>query len=297
MIKINDMKIGNWAILLFLILFSFSCSEVKVIDKEHAIEKEINLTFNESAILSQEYITFEINDDFDFDNLKLFVNDKETTEKTFKVEATQQNVKVKFKFLLKDKAKTGNYNFSVKVKDQSEGFISEEKNKSITFDKGKEGFDVTKYKNPKTFLEKVLIYLAIAAAILIIIYAIYFILSRDNMPLGKKTFLDGIITYPDGQLPIARLEGQNRYNYDISNALGIDPGIILEPYDRFYNKRKRRFARLKNTSNAEIIIHYDDVKEGMGITQDLFNQDEIRIKTVDNKLFIINYSNNKNVRI
>ena len=297
MIKISDMKIGNWASLLFLVLFSFSCSEVKEIEKEQAIEKEINLTFNESAILSHEFITFEINDDFDFDNLTLFVNNKETTEKTFKVEATQQNVKVKLRFLLKDKAKTGNYNFSVKVKDQSDGFISEERNKSITFKNEKEGFEFTKYSNPKSFTEKLLIYLAIALAILIIIYAIYFILSRDNMPLGKKTFLDGIVTYPDGQLPIARLEVQNRYRYDISHALSIEPGIILDPYDKFYNKKKRRFARLKNTSNAEIIIHYDGIKETIGVTQDLYNNDEVIIKTLDNKLFIINYSNRKNIRI
>ena len=75
------------------------------------------------------------------------------------------------------------------------------------------------------------------------------------------TFIkSGIISYPDGQLTL-RLEDVNRYGLDISKTLDIDSGINLVPQDRYYNKKKRRFARLKNSSSAEISIIYDEFED------------------------------------
>ncbi|MBL4746252.1 MAG: hypothetical protein JKY08_07765 [Flavobacteriaceae bacterium] len=284
--------------LLSLSLFSFfvishSFSQGIEFKKGDTIHKEVILIFNDYAISNQEYITFEINKDFDFKNLTLLFNDVKTIDKIFKIPAKKNKEIVSFKFFLNNGAGKGNYKFSIDSIKPSSGF----KNQSIKYVSGIKIFTDTDYIYPKTFSDILLYYLKIVGGVLLVIFIIYFILSRDNMPLGNKTFIKGMITYPDGQLATVRLEGQNRYQYNISNALSIDPGIILEPYDKYYNKKKRRFARLKNTSDAEIIIICDGIEESIGGAQELYNMDEVKIKTKDNRLFIINYTNRNNIRI
>lgn len=285
------MKISNWVVLQILLLISISCTQVEEISPDNTIEKEIILTFNQSAILSGESVTFEINDDFDFDNLTLLVNGNENTKTTFDVVATKNIEKVSLEVKLKGDAPSKTYNFSVNVKGQSSGLIE-----TLNF-KGEEGFAVTNYKKSKSPTEIIIFYILIVGLIIAVILGIYYILKRDNMPLGKKTFLNGNITFPNGELPSIRLEGQNRHYVDISKVLGIEPGIILEPVDRYYNRSKRRFARLKNTSNAENVIMYDGNEESMGVTQEIYHMDEIKIKTEDNRIIILGYMNNRNVRI
>lgn len=278
--------------LVLLFVFTSSYSQTRIIQKGDTIHKEILFTFNQDAIDSEEFLTIEINKDFDFDNLTLLFNDKPSEDKTFKVDAKENKQLVSFKYFLKADAKKGNYKFNVGGITPSSGFNVDDIKYVPQF-----GFKDTEVSFPKSTKDKVLCFLSIVGIILLIIFITYLILKRDNMPLGRRTFLTGMITYTDGQLPSVRLEGENRYRYDISNALGIDQGIILEPYERYYNRKKRRFARLKNTSDAEISILYDDIEEMIGGAQELYHRDEIKIKTLDNKMFIIGYMNKKNMRI
>ena len=112
-----------------------------------------------------------------------------------------------------------------------------------------------------------------------------------NGPMGPKSFKNGMISFLDGNTASVRLEDLTTYN--ISKALGIEEGIVLEPYDKPSPNGKKRFARLKNTSSATVKILYDGIEETLGISQDLYNSDVIQITNSENKTFTINYSNNK----
>jgi hypothetical protein len=150
----------------------------------------------------------------------------------------------------------------------------------------------TLYNDPIALWVKLVIALA---TLLIIGFGTYKFLKRVNGPLGPKSFKNGMISFLDGNTTSVRLEDLTTYN--ISKALGIEEGIVLEPYDKPSPNGKKRFARLKNTSNATVKIVYDGVEETTGVTQDLYNMDEIKIATEDKKSFLISYANNKIVRI
>ena len=134
--------------------------------------------------------------------------------------------------------------------------------------------------------------LAIGLVLIIIVaFGTFKYLKRMNGPMGPKSFKNGMISFLDGNTASVRLEDLTTYN--ISKALGIEEGIVLEPYDKPSPNGKKRFARLKNTSSATVKILYDGIEETIGISQDLYNSDVIQITNSENKTFTINYSNNK----
>lgn len=285
------MNIKNWIILQFVFLLLVSCGQSEEITMEKSIKKEIKLEFNQSAVITEESVIFEINDNFDFGNLILLVNGKEITENTFTVVATEQVEKVSLEVKLKPEAPSGSYDFSVNAIDQSSSL-----DEAITFKGGEEGFQITSFEKPKSNSEILIFYVIVAAVILAIIGLIAFILKRDNMPFGKKTFQKGSLSFPNGESPSIRLEGQHRYQVDLSKILGFDSGMIIEPVDKYQNKKKKRFARFKNTTDTENILIYDGEEESIGGTEDLYHMDEVKIKTKDNRDILITYMNNKNVR-
>lgn len=129
-------------------------------------------------------------------------------------------------------------------------------------------------------------------SVLLFVALMWFILTRPNMPMGPKTFQKGMLSFLDGNASSVNLE--NLQKYDISKTLGIEDGLILEPFDKLYQRKKVRFARLKNnTSNLDVKILYDGVEETIGVNQELYNMDEIKIKTQDNKIYSLSYTNNK----
>ena len=54
-------------------------------------------------------------------------------------------------------------------------------------------------------------------------------------------------------------------------------------------------ARLRNNSNMEVKIVVDNTEQMIGVTEDLYNMDEIKI-IFDGKVYLLNYINNKIVR-
>jgi hypothetical protein len=130
------------------------------------------------------------------------------------------------------------------------------------------------------------------SSILLAIVLLFYILRRPNMPLGPKTFQRGMLSFLDGNTTSVSLE--NLQKYDISNTLGIEEGLLLEPFDKLYQKKKQRFARLKNNSSSlDIKVIYNGIEEAVGVNQELYNLDDIIIKTIDNKIYTLSYSNNK----
>ena len=116
------------------------------------------------------------------------------------------------------------------------------------------------------------------------------------MIFGPKTFKKGMLSFLDGDATTINLEKLKVY--DISKKLGIEEGLILEPVDKLYLRKKQRFARLKNNStNLEIKLKYDNVEETIGVNQELYNMDEIKIITQDKKTYLLSYSNNKISRV
>ena len=131
--------------------------------------------------------------------------------------------------------------------------------------------------------------------VLFFISLLWFILTRPNMLFGPKTFKKGMLSFLDGDATTINLEKLKVY--DISKKLGIEEGLILEPVDKLYQRKKQRFARLKNNSaNLEIKLKYDSVEETVGVNQELYNMDEIKIITQDKKTYLLSYSNNKITR-
>ena len=131
-------------------------------------------------------------------------------------------------------------------------------------------------------------------SIILVVSAVIFIVTRDNMPFGKKTFTYGTIGFPNGESSTVYLEKLG--SFDISKVLNLELGLILEPYDKLnVPGGKKRMARLRNNSNMEVKIVVDNTEQMIGVTEDLYNMDEIKI-IFDGKVYLLNYINNKIVR-
>jgi hypothetical protein len=136
-------------------------------------------------------------------------------------------------------------------------------------------------------------------SIIVLIGILYFILSRNNMPFGPKTFKNGMITFPNADASVSLVRLDNLKKYDLSAAYSdLTPGeLILEPYDKLHNRKKMRFARLSNKSQSvDIKLVYDGKEEFAGAAQELYNNDEIII-TNGEKKYTIRYTNNNINRI
>lgn len=120
------------------------------------------------------------------------------------------------------------------------------------------------------------------------------ILTRDNMPFGKTTFKFGTLGFPGGELSSVKLE--KLAVYDLSKVFGIQPGLTIEPYDKRVGSAKKRFARVRNKTDLVIKNNYDGIDQIIGATEDFYNMDELKIYTPENKVLLVTYTNNKNVR-
>jgi len=121
-----------------------------------------------------------------------------------------------------------------------------------------------------------------------------FILTRDNMPFGKKTFKYGTLGFPGGELSSVKLE--KLAVYDLSKVFDIQAGLTIEPYDKRTGSTKKRFARIRNKTDLDIKINYDGADQIIGATEDFYNMDELKIYTPDNKVYYVTYTNPKIVR-
>lgn len=170
---------------IYIIQFAFfgitlpSYAQDIVLQKGDTIHKEIKLSFNEEAIKSNEYLIFEINDDFDFNNIVLLINGRETKEKTFKIYATNKNVTVPIDFYLKENANSGKYAFSAKLKETST------KLKSNIEYKGGQEFKPFVYILPKPQWVNILIYGFIGLVLLLI----FFLLYKKSITFSRGTIL------------------------------------------------------------------------------------------------------------
>ena len=174
-------------LLTFFVITLPSYGQGIVLQKGNTIHKEIKLTFNDEAIKGNEYLVFEINDDFDFNNIVLLINGQETKEKAFKIYATNENVTVSIDFYLKENATSGRYSFSANLKETST------KLKSNIEYKGGQEFKPVVYVLPKPQWINILLYGLIGLVLLSILFFLY-----------KKS-----ITFSRGTIHITEPKSQN----------------------------------------------------------------------------------------
>jgi hypothetical protein len=270
---------------------------------EQVIEKTLTLKFNREAIEDQDaYVEFVYlttngekpqNIKFTVDGVAVASNSLKFFAKDFE---KKQDVKIGITFPKGSPEK--DYSGNLVLYDASDalslGITHSIENLPIQVGESAGIWDVV-YNDPIPLWIKLSI---IIGAVLFVALIIYYILTRDNMPLGHKTFKTGIITFPDGDATVSLVRLEKLRNYNLSKALsGLkDDDLILEPYDKIHNRKKKRFARLKNKSDLNIKLVYDGNEEMIGAAQELYHQDEIKIVFNDNKTSSVMYSNNKIIR-
>lgn len=126
---------------------------------------------------------------------------------------------------------------------------------------------------------------------------VVYVLTRNDMPFGKKSFKNGVITLFDGDEPLPSVRLDKLIRYNISDGISaLNEELVLEPLDKIYNGKKCRFAQLKNNTSLDLKILHDDEEEIIGTLQELYHNDEVIIKNIDNTTFTIRYSNFKIIR-
>ena len=249
----------------FLFLnFSYGQEEVVLI-KGDTIHKKINLTFNQEAIKLNEYLIFKINDNFDFKNLTLLVNNKETSTTNFKIYATETNISVPVDFFLKEKASAGNYTFSAKLIETST------KLKNNVEYKGKKEFKPIILVKEKTSNEKLIQYLIYGVVGLLSLLIFYFIY------LKSKEFKKGIIqlTHPyNEEFYLNRYKRKFKFKDVVNEDMGLD----------FYlTKGSNGRAKIYAFGTAMIEVN-GEVKSNGYL---LFLDDEVKISNDNNKIVFI----------
>lgn len=292
---------------IFSIVTLISCEKNKKIETamnfgeahpNQVVEKTLVLNFNdESKTDSSSFVEFSyLNEDGSKPlNIVYTIDGVETKDNKMKFYAYSFNnknseVKIGIKFLKGSEEKDYSGKFVI-----TSASPNLQQNISQGTDKIKSEVGETVGKWNVTFIDPIPIWLKLIIGIgvtIILISLLWFILTRPNMPMGPKTFQRGMLSFLDGNFSSVNLEKLQKY--DISKILSIEEGLILEPFDKLYQRKKQRFARLKNnTSNLDIKILYDGTEETIGVNQELYNLDEIKIKTIDNKVYTLSYSNNK----
>lgn len=181
------------------IFFTYSYGEKIMLQKGDTIHKEIELHFNDVAIEGEEYLVFEINDDFDFNNLTLLINGEETVDKTFRIYATARNVTVAMDFFLKENAKSGKYFFSAKLREASYNLRS---NQNIRYN-GEMEFTHIIYIFPKPAW---LTYLTYGIIVFVILLVLLFFYKRSI------TFSRGTIHVQEPKSQNFRLKGKTKFD-------------------------------------------------------------------------------------
>lgn len=267
------------------------------------IEKTLTLKFNPEAIEDPEaYVEFVyLNDNGDKpQNIEFTVDGVVTESNSLKFFAKdfakKKDVKIGIRFLKgsPEKEYSGKLVINGASDALSQGITHSIENLPIHAGESAGVWNVV-YNDPIPLWIKLSI---IIAVVLFVTLIIYYILTRDNMPFGHKTFKAGMITFPDGDATVSLVRLEKLRNYNLSKALsGLkDYDLILEPYDKIHNGKKKRFARVKNKSDFNIKLVYDGNEEMIGAAQELYHQDEIKIVFNDNKTSSVMYSNNKIIR-
>ena len=290
-------------------MFLFSCENKDIVPKigeldfgevnpNKIIEKTMTVGFNPAAKSDPNaFLEFEfVNVDGKPMENVLFKIAGDSYPGKFKLKPTDidPNGKVKIGIQFADNAKEQDYNGYLLIVNSSDDL-----KQSITYGDTSNSINLhdkvgnfhAKYVVP---MAKWLFWTILILSVFIVIGTFVFILTRDNMPFGNKTFKYGTIGFPNGEIPSAKLE--KLAIYDISKAFGIDAGVTLEPYDKKENNKHKRMARIRNKSNLVVTILYDGTEQIIGVTEDLYNMDEVKIITTDNKICHISYTNNKNIR-
>lgn len=303
------MRLFKLSFIFFISLFLFSCGNKDIVPKigefdfgevnsNKTIEKTMSIDFNPAAKTDPNaYVEFEfVNvDGKPMNNVKFIIRGKTVSNK-FKITPADidPNGKVKIGIQFDANSKEQDYNGYLMVVNSSEDLkqnITYGDTSNLINLHDKVGVFHAKYVVP---MAKWLFWTILILSVLIVIGTVVFVLTRDNMPFGNKTFKAGTIGFPNGELTSVKLE--KLPVYDISKAFGIEAGISLEPYDKKVNGKERRIARIRNKSNLAVTILFDGTEQIIGVTEDIYNMDELKITTTDNKICHFSYTNNKNVR-
>lgn len=125
----------------------------------------------------------------------------------------------------------------------------------------------------------------------------YFILSRDNMPLGKKTFQRGKVIFLDVGAPVPSIKLDSLKDLSFDKYYPQLSGITLIPVDKRGRKKKRRVAKLTSKdATLKISIVNGTFKESFLGSGELYHMDRIEITMQDQKTIILEYTNSKNPR-
>jgi hypothetical protein len=155
-------------------------------------------------------------------------------------------------------------------------------------------FSDIEYYTPMAGWIKILIWIV---AILIVAFLIWFILSRDNMPLGKKTFQRGKINFLGDDAPVSsiKLDSLKGLSFDKYYPQLSDTTLI--PFDKRKRNKKKRVAKLicKDTA-LKISIVNGTFKESFLGSGELYHMDRIEITKQDQNKITLEYTNSKNQR-
>ncbi len=251
----------NICLILFLsFLFSLSYAGDEVeLKKGGTIHKEIKLTFNESAIRSNEFLIFKINDDFDFKNLLLTFDGDELDKQTFRVYATQSNVSISIDISLREESKHGKYSFSCEL-DQSS--ILEENIDYHGIDK----FTLVDIKYPKPAWTKFIVLSVIGLLVIIILWLI---IKRS------KTFKKGTIFISEPENENYMLKGKTVFN-SAKEGCCIETGITF-----ILKKGKNGNPKIVGKSNDTILFINDEIETTGKTIQSNY---EVVLKKDDNQI-------------
>ena len=278
-----------------------------VMEPGDTLQKLIILEFNQSAIEPdrEEYVDFLLSYDTSSFNATCSPFFK-IRNKVLKVRATEYFKKVqsngKEGLLVSFTPKLGSeqgklQNIKIKFLENS---ISSGLNGNI--DKGVSGSLITEfpeitYNVPMEPMVKG----AIGIGSFLFITALFaFILTRNNMLFGKKTFTDGAIIITDtiGVESEIKLASLNDYSFPKQAEL---IGVSLTPLDVKDPKKKKgkhqRVARLQSTDNSlKITIENGTYNNTVDTRCELYHMDRVEISLPNDKRISIRYKNNKNRR-
>ncbi|AXG69988.1 hypothetical protein KORDIASMS9_02217 [Kordia sp. SMS9] len=260
------MKQHIFSLLVFIFFtpnISFSQEEAINLKRGDTIHKKIKLSFNETAVKENEYVIFEINDDFDFKNLILLINGKKWDKKTFKVEATNKHVSTTIHITPKKDVKSGNYNFNVKVLEASrllENNIEYKQNK-------KQGFKHLTYVVPESFKESLIRYCFYGLIVIATFLMLVFFVRRN------QKFKRGIISL---KYPYEQEIHLKKYDRKFSYKYVVDADTLT---DFYLTKGQNGNPKIHTTQeNAMIEVNNEVVPNGYLLQM----QDVIKVSNDNN---------------
>jgi hypothetical protein len=253
----------------FILLFGLSSfGQEMTLQKGDTIQAGIKLHFNQEAINNDDYLIFKINNDFDFKNLILQVDGEQITQTTFTIKATQQNgntpKNIPINILSKNKASSGTYQFSLELKESSNGL-----KKNITYIEAHK-ISLKNINVPKPDWINYLIYGSIALIIVMLLYIFY-----------KKS-----ITFSKGNIHVSEPISQNyklkgKTSFDsIKEGCAVDTGIS-------FVIKKAKGNKLKISKKSKNTVLY--INEKMEFTSKLISKNHVVKLVKEGKELIFKY--------